>query len=374
MAPDRIGYLTRRTALKTFGAGGMVTLAGCTGGSGGDEGEPESEPETETESSPEPEGTALVDEVVDFALTSDDWAGPFGFVILRLHRALVNGADVYYIQTDVSDRDRASDEGLVAVPKLAELIDADLTTPVYRFDNGADDQPDVLTTEPGQPDYTPARRLHRVVWEDEPRVLSSADEVTAAADDGELEIEPTDAVYNLAVVKWSDGELAADTDDRSQYLGPGQLLEPPDTEAMEVTFKLHQCFPSTRYIVTDTSFEPAAETMSVVHSPGLKGSTGADATGRTNVFANGFDGPGPMGFQPSVFDEVAGSTEWSPYWTHWTYEWTDDTEPRVLRTEEEIWEARDAGELIEHPGTPPSPDTFVVNCQVPVLGEVIFEA
>jgi hypothetical protein len=142
---------------------------------------------------------------------------------------------------------------------------------------------------------------------------------------------------------------------------------------MEVTFKLHKCFPSTRYIVTDTDFAPAAENMAVVHSPGLEGSTEAGATGRTNVFANGFEGPGPMGFQPSVFDEVAGSTEWSPYWTHWTYEWVDDAEPRVLRTETEIHEARDADELIEHPGTPPSPGTFVVNCQVPVLADVTFE-
>jgi hypothetical protein len=353
----------------------VFTLAGCVGGDD-DGAEPgtETEPETDTETETEPEGTVLVDDVVDFALTSDEWAGSFGFVTFRMHRALVDGTDVYYIQTDVSDGDRASDEGLVPVPKLAELIDADLTAPVYRFGDGADGQADLLSTEPGRPDYTPAKRLHRVVWEDEPRVLSSADEVVAAADAGEVTIEATDIVYNLATVKWSDGELSVDADDRTKYLGPGQLLEPPDTEAMEVTFKLHSCFPSTRYIVTDTDFEPAAENMAVMHSPGLEGSTDAGATGRTNVFANGFEGPGPMGFQPSVFDEVAGSTEWSPYWTHWTYEWAEDAEPRVLRTEGAIHDARDAGELIEHPGTPPSPDTFVVNCQVPVLADVIFEA
>jgi hypothetical protein len=150
----------------------VITLAGCSGADDDDGADPGTDPGTETETEPgtetetetepetetetEPEGAVLIDDVVDFALTSDEWAGSFGFVTFRMHRALVDGADVYYIQTDVSDGDRASDEGLVAVPKMAELIDADLTARVYRFDNGADDQPDVMSTEPGRPDYTPA--------------------------------------------------------------------------------------------------------------------------------------------------------------------------------------------------------------------------
>lgn len=374
---DRRTVLRRSLGIGALALSGPALLAACqvdddpivdadAGADGGDE------PDESTVD--EPEGTVLIDDVVDFALTSTEWAGPFGFVTFRLHRALVDGNDVYYIQTDVSDEGRATDEGLVAVPKIASLLDDESTADVYRFDGGADDQADVLSTEPGRDDYTPAMRLHRVVWDDQPRVLSSVDDITAAADAGEITVETTDVVYNVSVVKWSGGELSADTDDRTQYLGPGQLLEPPDTDEMTVTFKLHECFPSTRYIVTDTDFEPAAENMAVVRSPNLQGATDVEATGRTNVFANGFEGPGPMGFQPSVFDSVAGDPEWSPYWTHWTYEWEEDAEPRVLRTEDEIHQARDEGELIEHAGTPPSPDTFVVNCPVPVLADVSFEA
>lgn len=373
---DRRAFLRRTMGLGVLGLGGPALLAACETqederGTGGETPEPDDEPDQGGE---EPEATVLVDDVVDFALTSVEWEGSFGFVTFRLHRALVDGNDVYYVQTDVSDEERAGDEGLVAVPRIASLVDEDLTARLYRFDDGADEQPDVLSTEPTREDYTPAMRLHRVSWDGEPRVLSSADEIDEAADAGELTVEATDAVYNLSLVKWSDGELAADTDDRTEYLGPGQLLEPPDIDEMTVTFKLHQCFPSTRYIVADTDFEPAAGNMAVVHSPGLEGATEADATGRTNVFANGFEGPGPMGFQPSVFDSAAGNPDWSPYWTHWTYEWADDAEPRVLETEDEIHQARDEGELIEHPGTPPSPDTFVVNCPVPILAEVTFEA
>lgn len=374
---DRRGFLRRGLGIGVLGLGGPALLAACQVDDGDDAAAPEdadAADDSDDSDDGEPEGTVLVDDVVDFALTSSEWAGPFGFVTFRLHRALVGGDDVYYISTDVSDPDRATDEGLVSVPKMAELLDDEMTADLYRFDDGADDQADVLSTEPGQDDYTPAMRLHRVTWEGEPRVLSSAEEIAEAADAGEVTVEATEAVYNVSVVKWSDGELAVDADDRTEYLGPGQLLEPPDIDAMTVTFKLHECFPSTRYIVTDTDFEPAAENMAVVRSPRLEGATDAGATGRTNVFANGFEGPGPMGFQPSVFDSVAGDPEWSPYWTHWTYEWAEDAEPRVLRTEEEIHAARDDDELIEHAGTPPSPDTFVVNCPVPILADVTFEA
>lgn len=390
---DRRTLLGRGLWLGAVGLGGPALLAACdvdddesAAGAGdpdangasddgaADDGGADDETADDETADDETDATVLVGDVVDFALSSAEWTGPFGFVTFRLHRALVDGGDVYYIQTDASDEDRARDEGLVPVPKVASLLEEELTAGLYRFENGADDQPDVLSTEPGRDDYTPAMHLYRVTWEGEPRVLSSVDEIREAAQADELTVDDTNAVYNISVVKWSDGELAADTDERTEYLGPGQLLEPPDTEVMEVTFKLHECFPSTRYIVTDTDFEPAAGNMAVVQSPALEGATEADATGRTNVFANGFEGPGPMGFQPSVFDTVAGDPEWSPYWTHWTYEWAEDAEPRVLRTEQEIHQARDDDELIEHAGTPPSPGTFVVNCPVPILADVEFEA
>ena len=115
-------------------------------------------------------------------------------------------------------------------------------------------------------------------------------------------------------------------------------------------FKLHECFPGVRYIVADTSMEPMAEGMQTVHAPRLRKRGRAQATGRTNVFMNGLGGPGPMGFQPSVFDSQVGAAEWSPYWDHMTYAWKKGKDPRVLTTEAEVHEARDAGELDEFPG------------------------
>jgi hypothetical protein len=164
--------------------------------------------------------------------------------------------------------------------------------------------------------------------------------------------------------------------ERKAYLGQGPLLEPPDTGAMRVTFKLGQSYPGSRYFVTEHSIAPAAAMTKTIFSPGLQaGPSKAGATGRTNVFMNGIRGPGPMGFQPSVFDFDAGDAQWSPYWDHFTYAWTDEAEARLLTTEAEIHASRDAGELDEFPGTPDTKGmVFTVNCPVPVLAPPTFAA
>lgn len=326
-----------------------------------------------TEAPEEVQGTAIVGDVIDFALTSEAWAGPFGFVTFRMHRAVVDGSDLYYIRTDASDGDYAGEHGLVTVPKIGVLAGTGLVARVY-FPAEDDDQPALVSSAPGRDDYTSAWQVHSYRWNDEPRELTSVGDLEAAAEEGALEIDETDVVLNASAVKWADGELPVD-DELTDYLGPGQLTEPPDTDAMTVTFKLHECYPNVRYIVTDTDLQPMAEGMAVVHTPRLAGSSEAGATGRTNVFMNGFDGPGPMGFQPSVFDTQAGDPEWSPYWDHMTYAWADGVEPRLLTTEAEIHEARDAGEVEEFPGVPETEGAiFVVNCPVPVLAENTFEA
>ncbi|MDQ3963326.1 MAG: hypothetical protein M3277_05350 [Actinomycetota bacterium] len=316
------------------------------------------------------DATALVGDVLDFALTSPEWEGPFGFVVFRLHRAVVDGKDAFFIRTDASDQEFASQESLVWAPKIGGLARQGLSGEAYFFDDG--DQPVVLSSEPGRPDYTPAWRANRVEWKGQPRSLSSVDDVKAAEVKGDLRVRPSKAIVNAAIVKWSGGEMPVDGELRD-YLGGGQLIEAPDTNSLTVRFKLHECFPRVRYIVCDTSLEPMAQGMQVAHSPALQKSPSVEATGRTNVFMNGLKGPGPMGFQPSVFDSQAGAEEWSPYWDHMTYAWKKGKDPRVLTTEDEVHAARDAGELEEFPGTPDTKGTiFTVNCPVPVLAPNTF--
>lgn len=321
----------------------------------------------------EPQGTPIIGDVIDFALSSDEWEGAFGFVTLALHRALVAGNDVYFIRTDTSDADYAEQQQLVHVPKLAPLTGEGLSHRMVVFED-ADDQPPVLEVEPGMTGYSPAWRLSRARFTGEPVELGSLDDVDQAVSDGAVELDETDIIVNAAIIQWSDGHMPVDTE-LTDYLGGGQLIEPPDTDNLRVTMKLNQCYPSTWYIVTDHSLPGPAQNTNTVLSDGLQeGPSEAGATGRTNVFMNGIPGPGPMGFQPSAFDFPAGDPEWSPYWDHFAYRWRDDATPRVLTTQTEVHEARDAGELEEFPGVPPTEGVvFTVNCPSPVLAPVTFE-
>ena len=80
-----------------------------------------------------------------------------------------------------------------------------------------------------------------------------------------------------------------------------------------------------------------------------------------------------MGFQPSAFDFDAGNPAWSPYWDHYTYGWTERATARVLTSQQDIHDARDAGEVDEFPGTPDTNgEVFTVNCPVPVLAPATF--
>ncbi len=359
-ALGRREFLHRGGRVALLGMTAPALLAACA-----------SDADTETAGSPsrsspsatEPEGTPLVGDVIDFALSSEEWAGAFGFVTLRLHRASVDGGDAYFIRTDTSDRIFAGSEGLVFAPKLGALARPGLSGEMFLFDN---EHPAVLSSEPSREDYTPAWRVSRVEWTGAPGRLGSIAAVREAEKKGEVRLRATKAILNAAIIKWSSGVLPVDAE-LKEYLGGGQLIEKPDTGGLEVTFKLHECFPEVRYIVADTSLEPMAQGMNIASSPALTGSSKAGGTGRTNVFMNGLEGPGPMGFQPSVFDSQAGAEEWSPYWDHMTYAWKENKTARVLTTEEEVHKARDGGELDEFPGTPDTNgEIFTVNCPVPV--------
>lgn len=315
----------------------------------------------------------VVGDVLEYALTSEDWPGAFGFVTFKLHQALYNGEMVYHIRTDASDPAFAEENQLVYVPLLnAALGREESTMPLYTFDQGASDQLPVLSAIPGQDSYSPAMRLHRVTFNGDPTLFDSAGKIQEAEAAGEITIEKLNLIVNFPLVKWPGGELTVD-EAKAEYLGTGQLLEPIDTAGLKVTFKLHQCFPGSRYIVTDTSAAPMAPMMSVAASPPTQALTEVKAADKIWVFGNGLKGSGVMGFQPAIFGNKATEPAWSPFWDHFTLVWKEEANARVLHNAAEVQAALDAGEVELFNGTPDShPNGFVVNCPVPVLAPNTF--
>jgi hypothetical protein len=315
----------------------------------------------------------VVGDVLDYALTSEDWSGAFGFVTFRLHEALYNGEVVYHIRTDASEPTFAAENKLVYVPLLnAALTREETTMPFYTFNQAAADQLPILSAIPGQDAYSPAMRVHQVTFKGTPFLLDSADKIQAAEAAGEVTIEKLNLIVNFPLVKWPGGELTVD-EAKAEYLGTGQLLAPIDTASLKVTFKLHQCFPGSRYIVTDTSAAPMAPMMSVAASPPTQALTEIRATDKIWVFGNGLKGSGVMGFQPAIFGSKATEPAWSPFWDHFTLVWQEEAPVRVLHNAAEVQAALDANEVELFNGTPDShPNGFVVNCPVPVLAPNTF--
>jgi hypothetical protein len=368
---------TRRAAVRMLGLGiGGAILAACTPAGRGSPGATRSPVASGIITSPSPtsdsEATQLVADVIDFELRGPfDWNG--GSVTMRLHDALVDGEHAYFVRTDASDAEFAEQEGLVFVPLLAAAGDLDGgTANLYLFDESAPDQLPILSSVPGMDGFTPLYRVSRVRAGTE-TAYDSAEAVQAAADAGEVELEPTDVIVNYPLVKWPGGELAVD-EEVTEPLANGPLLSAPDLDALTVSFKLHQCFPESRYIITDTSAVPMAPMMSVVGSPGTEGLIEAGATSKITVFGNRIPGPGAMGFQPAIFGAKAGDAAWSPMWDHWTAVWNDEADATLLASQAELDAAEAGGRITLHHGTPDTKGMgFVVNCPSPIVAPNDFE-
>ncbi|MEM7335763.1 MAG: twin-arginine translocation signal domain-containing protein [Chloroflexota bacterium] len=357
--------------LSLMGGGGLI-LAACGANQVATTEESAASTTTETsevEENPN-QGSVLIGDVLDHALTSDEWAGSFGFVLFRLHEGRVDGEPVYYIRTDASDPDYARENGLVSVPLLAN--GADIASSIYHFTNS--DQLSVLSSAPHHDNFASLFHVKNVTLNDDSLVLESAEAVEQAIADGNASVEETNIFVNHPVVQWPGGSLSVDTEQDS-YLGTGQLLEPINLDEMTVKFKLHECFPSSRYIVTDTSAAPMAPMMSISASPPTQALVENEGTDEIWVFANGLEGSGVMGFQPAIFDNQAGSPTWSPFWDHFTVSWTNEEDARVLTRSNEIRDLIESGELTLFNGVPDShPNGFVVNCPVPVIAANQFSA
>lgn len=315
-----------------------------------------------------PDGVEIMaKDVLDFTLESNAWSGGFGSVTFRLHEGKVDGESIYYIRTDTSDSTYAEKEGLVYVPLLATANGADIANTLYVMSDGA---PAVMKFAPGNDSFASLFQIVNVT----PPIGQTFDSAEAIESANGVTIEETSIFVNFPILKWPGGELSVDTD-LAETLGSGQLFAPCDTEKMEVTMKLHMCYPGSRYILTDTSMPGMAPMMSINSSPLTQKLKETGGTDEIWVFANGIKGPGVMGFQPAIFDNKAGQPAWSPFWDHYTVKWVDESKATLLKSSAEIRDLIASGDLEEFAGVPDThPNGFVVNCPAPILAPNNFAA
>jgi hypothetical protein len=322
---------------------------------------------------PDSSATVLVRDVLDYRLQGDfAWSG--GWVTFRMHEGRVDGEPIWFIRTDASDLTFAESEGLVFAPLLAAARSVPGGTGrIHLFDTAADGQLPVLSTGPGRDDFTPLYEVANVRFAGDPFRLESVADIDAARADGRITVEETPVVVNYPAVRWPGGELPVDTVVELP-LANGPLLAAPDSRSMTVTFKLHQCYPESRYIITDTSAVPMAPMMGIPGSPATAGLAAAGAASTITVFGNGLTGPGAMGFQPGIFREKAGEPAWSPLWDHFTVVWKDPTGARLLTSQAEVNGLVADGTLELFVGTPETGGQgFVVNCPSPIVATNDFE-
>ena len=313
----------------------------------------------------------MVSDVLEYELDPHGWEGGFGSVTFILHEAMYNGESIYHIRTDASDPAVAEEIGLVYVPLLnaAAALETGETNTYYMFTN---DHPAVIAMVPGDENYSSLFRVMTVDPGDSSAELNSAADIEAAASAGDITVEAANYFVNYPLIQWPGGGLPVDTE-LVGTLDNGQLFAEPDMANMTVKMKLHQCYPGSRYIVTDAGM--MAPMMSIADAAVTNKLQALGGTDEIWVFGNGIPGPGAMGFQPAIFDNKAGQPAWSPFWDHRTLVWKDESAARLLTDSLEVRAAIEAGEIDEFMGVPDShPTGFVVNCPAPILAPNTFAA
>jgi hypothetical protein len=108
-------------------------------------------------------------------------------------RGFYNGQEIRFIHTEASD------------PKVAEML---FFQNGVRGDGPFGFQPDVFDTAPGDPGYTPLRRVNLIVWRTgvTARTLRSAADVRAALRRGDITITQPGIVANMPFLSWPGGQ------------------------------------------------------------------------------------------------------------------------------------------------------------------------
>jgi hypothetical protein len=178
--------------------------------------------------------------------------------------------------------------------------------PMWVFRNGADGQRSIVDSAPGSKKYSALHMVSTVTWKTDatPRVLRSAAAVKAAQANGELTVRSTARVVNAALLGFGQTRHAGFAKDKTiHYYELGVVKVAPGNEILPIW-----------------------------------------------TFTNGVDG------QSNVADVVPGTTAYPPLWAVVEVTWKPGAERKLVRSFEELQQARKVGEVTL------KKTSLVVNC------------
>jgi hypothetical protein len=298
---------------------------------------------------------------------------------IPLIKGYENGNDIFFIGTDVSDKDLAAQLTNLTgfkvnhAPLLAQTPQ-DARGQMYVFENGVEGngplgfQLPVTNAKPGDEGYSPLQQINLVRWTDESAAteLKSVEEVMEHEGMGHLAINQTNVVANHPAIKWNGGsfQIRADRDsinDDSPYMG-GQVTE-VNTENMTVTFVAHRGWgpdgKTIYYIVTDATPEMPGTMMGVPFVAADERLAATPVAVDLFQFMNGINGTGPMGFQAGIGSANPDDTNYSPMWKISFITWKDHAQARIVETRADINKMLTDGSIMLEPAMG---GKHVVNC------------
>jgi hypothetical protein len=178
--------------------------------------------------------------------------------------------------------------------------------PIWVFSNGADGQRSIVDSAPGSKQYSALHKVNTVTWSSNAtsRVLRSAAAVKAAQANGDLAIKPTSRVVNAAL------------------LGFGQTRHAGFAKGKTIHY----------YELGVVKVAPGNEILPIW------------------TFTNGVDG------QSNIADVVPGTTAYPPLWAVVEVTWQAGAERKLVRSFEQLQQARKAGKVTL------KKTSMVVNC------------
>jgi hypothetical protein len=178
--------------------------------------------------------------------------------------------------------------------------------PMWVFTNGADGQRAIVDRAPGEKQYSALHKVSTVTWKSDatPRVLRSAAAVKSARADGDVTIKSTSRVVNAALLGFGQTRHAGFAKGKTiHYYELGLVKVAPGNEILPIW-----------------------------------------------TFTNGVDG------QTNIADVVPGTTAYPPLWAVIEVTWKAGTQPRLVRSFEQLQQARKSGDVTL------KKTSMVVNC------------